>query len=134
MNGSYPNAHAKNLNNGFPTFSSPEIGSSLMSFQMIFKALKFDLFRFKSYTGFKNPKIPRIQPNDNVEVLLVIEWCQWIYTAEIYLTRNFILSCDLSIYFIFDIRSRTETSSDSYRHFNISYIRYFHDLVGFTIH
>ena len=51
----YPNAYVKNENE-FSTFSSEEMGSSLISIWPI----QFQV----SYTEFENPKNPGIQPSD----------------------------------------------------------------------
>ena len=45
------------LKSGFHIFGSQEICSDLGSFKMIFEVLQSELFRFKSFTGFKNPEI-----------------------------------------------------------------------------
>ena len=45
------------LKNGLSTFDSVEIGTSLVSFEIIFEVLELELF-----TEFKNPKNPFIQP------------------------------------------------------------------------
>ena len=49
------------LKSGFSIFSTQEIGSSLISFQMIFEGLllvQSELFRLNSFHEFENPKIP----------------------------------------------------------------------------
>ena len=51
-------------------FGSQEIGSGLVSLEMIFEALQSELLRFIFFAEFKNPKIPGIQPNHNPNHIL----------------------------------------------------------------
>ena len=62
MTHNLPKRLRKNLKLNFPFFGSQEIGSTLVSFQMIFEALQSELFRKVSFTEFENPKNNGIQP------------------------------------------------------------------------
>ena len=56
-----------NFARGFPAFSSQEIGSSLVSFQMILEAAQFELVRFDFHSlGSKLKNNPGIQPMDKL--------------------------------------------------------------------
>ena len=59
----YPNALVK-FENEFTLFVSQEMGSGLVSFELIFEALQFEIFIFKfhSLEILKNSKNPGIQP------------------------------------------------------------------------
>ena len=59
-------APTQKLKIGFPTFSSKEIGSSLISFETILEALQPELFRFEIHSlGLNLKKTPGIQPTYN---------------------------------------------------------------------
>ena len=67
----------------FLRFNSPEIGSSLISSEMVFEALQSEIFRFKfHFLGSKLQKIPEfnlyyiIYKSKYLLKKIIFEWCQ----------------------------------------------------------
>ena len=67
------------LNNGFSIFIYQEIGRSLVSYEMIFEALQFELFRYKFYwLSFKILKIPEF----NLNITYIVSKYKLVYLVK----------------------------------------------------